>query len=248
MCRIYPQLSLGRVLPPRPSNPDPGERPYFMTWRISFHIQNQSSQTNIVKIYLSGKKLLAPPGTLIANLCFALFLVHAVQRQISLRPNYESPNNLPKVAQIRPMQGLRIQDRFEFWMPCCAFRIPGTGVPDSLSTMELEFRFSIVSRNPGSFSCISDSKSQDYWFLITLHEACTIIWTGFSLRAILVWPWNETRKQNRNNKRTEIERFDWLIERIQTRVAFGWLNERWAEKNVMPENCLEINRYFALTS
>ena len=40
----------------------------------------------------------------------------------------------------------------------------------------------------------------------------------------------KTRKQNRNNKRTEIERFDWFIERIQTRVAFGWLSERSGEK------------------
>ena len=31
----------------------------------------------------------------------------------------------------------------------------------------------------------------------------------------------KTREQNRKNKRTEIERFDWFIERIQTRVAFG---------------------------
>ena len=29
------------------------------------------------------------------------------------------------------------------------------------------------------------------------------------------------REQNRNNKRTEIEGFDWLIERIPTRVALG---------------------------
>ena len=42
-------------------------------------------------------------------------------------PNYESPNNLAKVAQTRPMQGYRIQDRFKFWMPHCAFRTPGTG-------------------------------------------------------------------------------------------------------------------------
>ena len=32
------------------------------------------------------------------------------------------------------------------------------------------------------------------------------------------------REQHRNNKRTEIERLDWFIERIQTRVAFGWLS------------------------
>ena len=28
----------------------------------------------------------------------------------------------------------------------------------------------------------------------------------------------------------EIERFDWFMERIQTRVAFGWLRERSGEK------------------
>ena len=36
----------------------------------------------------------------------------------------------------------------------------------------------------------------------------------------------KTREQNRNNKQTEIERFHWLIERLQTCVAFGWLSER----------------------
>ena len=45
---------------------------------------------------------------------------------------------------------------------------------------------------------------------------------GHLVRAIFVWPWQGTRKQNGNNKRTEIERFDWFIERIQTRVACGW--------------------------
>ena len=40
----------------------------------------------------------------------------------------------------------------------------------------------------------------------------------------------KTRELNRNNKRTEIGRFDWFIERIQTRLAFGWLSERSGEK------------------
>ena len=44
----------------------------------------------------------------------------------------------------------------------------------------------------------------------------------------------KTREQNRNKKRTEIERFDWFIERIQTRVAFGWLSERSGEKTSCP--------------
>ena len=39
-----------------------------------------------------------------------------------------------------------------------------------------------------------------------------------------------TSHQNKNNKRTEIQRFDWFIERVQTRVAFSWLSERSGEK------------------
>ena len=31
----------------------------------------------------------------------------------------------------------------------------------------------------------------------------------------------KTRERDRNNKRTEIERFDWFVERIQTRGDFG---------------------------
>ena len=57
----------------------------------------------------------------------------------------------------------------------------------------------------------------------------------------------KTREQNRNNKRTEIERFDWFIERIQSRVAFGWLSEPWVKKL----HARELSRNqsnFALTS
>ena len=58
----------------------------------------------------------------------------------------------------------------------------------------------------------------------------------------------KTREQNRNNKRTEIKRFNWFDERIQTRVAFGWLSKRSGEKPAYSKNFLEINRDFALTS
>ena len=50
----------------------------------------------------------------------------------------------------------------------------------------------------------------------------------------------KTRKQNRNNKYTEIERFDWFIKRIQTRVAFGRLSELSCEKTSGP---VELCRY-----
>ena len=44
----------------------------------------------------------------------------------------------------------------------------------------------------------------------------------------------KTREQNRINKRTEIERFDWFIERIQKHVVFGWLSERSSEITSCP--------------
>ena len=47
----------------------------------------------------------------------------------------------------------------------------------------------------------------------------------------------KTRAQNRNKKQTEIERFDWFIEQIQTRVAFRWLSERSGEKTSGPRTC-----------
>ena len=49
----------------------------------------------------------------------------------------------------------------------------------------------------------------------------------------------ETREHNRNNKRTEIERFDWFIEQIR---LVGWLSEPSGQNNFMPENVLQINR------
>ena len=55
-----------------------------------------------------------------------------------------------------------------------------------------------------------------------------------------------TREQNRNNKRKELERFDWFIEWIQTCVAF--VQRTPGGKNFIPENFLEINRNFALMS
>ena len=44
----------------------------------------------------------------------------------------------------------------------------------------------------------------------------------------------KTNKQNRNNKRTEIEEFDWFIKWIQTHVAFGWLSKCSSEKSSLP--------------
>ena len=42
--------------------------------------------------------------------------------------------------------------------------------------------------------------------------------------------WKLANSTEKNNKLTEIERFDWFVEWIQTRVAFGLLSERSAEK------------------
>ena len=67
-----------------------------------------------------------------------------------------------------------------------------------------------------------------------------------AVRAIFVLPWNENAQTN--NKRTEIERFDWFMERIQTRVGIGWFYAKLGWEKLVLENFLEINQYFALTS
>ena len=51
------------------------------------------------------------------------------------------------------------------------------------------------------------------------------------VRAIFVWPWNESLR-TKQKRQTNGNRAIWTL--------------RW--KNFMPENFLEINRYFALTS
>ena len=68
------------------------------------------------------------------------------------------------------------------------------------------------------------------------------------IRAIFVWHWNENARTKQKQQTNGNSLIDWFIERIQTRVAFGWLVKRmlgW--KNFLPENFLEINGYFALT-
>ena len=64
----------------------------------------------------------------------------------------------------------------------------------------------------------------------------------------MAFKWKCVNKTETTNKSKEIEQYDWFIERIQTCMAF-WL-AKWmlGWKNFMPENFLEINRYFALTS
>ena len=70
------------------------------------------------------------------------------------------------------------------------------------------------------------------------HSSRYILMSSFHCARAIFDHEMKTCEQNRNNKQTEIERFVWFIERIQT---LGW-------KNFMPENFLEINRYLALTS
>ena len=66
--------------------------------------------------------------------------------------------------------------------------------------------------------------------------------------AIFVWPWNE-KAQTKQKQQTNGNRAIWLVYRTDTNGRGFWLVKRtlWWKK-VMPENFLETNRYFALTS
>ena len=66
-------------------------------------------------------------------------------------------------------------------------------------------------------------------------------------RAIFAWPWNENAR-TKQTQQTNGNRAIWLVYRTDTNARGYCLVKRtlgW--KNFMPENFLEINRYFALT-
>ena len=68
------------------------------------------------------------------------------------------------------------------------------------------------------------------------------------LRAIFVWPWNENAR-TKQKQQTNGDRAIWLFYRTDTNAPCFWLVKLtlgW--KNFVPENSLEINQYFALTS
>ena len=69
-----------------------------------------------------------------------------------------------------------------------------------------------------------------------------------SFRAIFIWPWKEN-SGTKQKQQTNGNRATWLVYRTDTNPRGFWLVKRtlgW--KNFMPENFLEINRYFALTT
>ena len=69
------------------------------------------------------------------------------------------------------------------------------------------------------------------------------------VRTIFVWPWNENARRKEDQQTNAKYKAILLVYRTDTNARGFWLVKRtlgW--KNFMPENFLEINRYFALTS
>ena len=67
-------------------------------------------------------------------------------------------------------------------------------------------------------------------------------------RAIFVWPWNENAR-TKQKQQTNGNRAIWLVYGTDTNErGFRLVKRTLGWKKFMPENFLEINRYFALTS
>ena len=78
--------------------------------------------------------------------------------------------------------------------------------------------------------------------------AQTLFSRGFQNRAVFVWPWNENAR-TKQKQQTNGNRAIWSVYRTDTNARGFWLVKPTLDwKNFMPENFLEINRYFALTS
>ena len=93
-------------------------------------------------------------------------------------------------------------------------------------------------RNVDFYTFIGTSRFKD---LFKVYKRLSLTYIG----AIFVWTWKEnarTKQKQQTNWNRAI--CDWFIERLQTRVDFGWLSEHSGEKTSCPKNFLEINRYF----
>ena len=72
--------------------------------------------------------------------------------------------------------------------------------------------------------------------------------TSVNNRTISVWPWHGNAR-TKQKQQTNGNRTIWLVYRTDTNARdFRLVYRRLVWKNFMPENFLEINRYFALTS
>ena len=84
--------------------------------------------------------------------------------------------------------------------------------------------------------------------LCTFVRVETMIWPS---RAIFAWPWHENRR-TKQKQQTNGNRPIWLVYRTDTNARCFWLlimvKRTLGCKNFIPENFLEINRYFPLTS
>ena len=95
---------------------------------------------------------------------------------------------------------------------------------------------------------ITQSLSVEFGLLISIVSGIPNSLRWITDRAIFVWPWNENA-QTKQKQQTNRNRAIWLVYQTDTNARGFWLVKRtlgW--KNFMPENFLEINRYFALTS
>ena len=117
---------------------------------------------------------------------------------------------------------LRNPELFCLWNPKSRFLEPGIQLKESEIPLKLKSEFQVpLSRNLESTAWSPNPR----FLQITLYGA--IEQFSYDLEM-------ETREQNRNNKRTETERFDWFNERIQTRVTFALLSGRSGEKTSRP--------------
>ena len=101
-----------------------------------------------------------------------------------------------------------------------------------------------VNRSPIKYGFLAGLRAIQHSMIIAQVSCLTI--TLFT--AIFVWPWNENAR-TKQKQPTNANRAIWLVYGTDTNERGFWLVKqtiRW--KNFMPENFLEINRFFALTS
>ena len=127
-------------------------------------------------------------------------------------------------------------------------------VDDSCFEIDLFLDWWFIRLLQDGYLAINGRKSIREWQLLRLSNSewiwrgnsqVTYLFIAFTLRAIFAWPWNGNAR-TKQKQQTNGNRAIWLVYRTDTNARGLWLVKRtlgW--KNFMPENFLQIKRYFA---
>ena len=181
-------------------------------------------------------------GLYLEGLIFGIFRYLSIRKKFGSHVTVRHSVHLSVCTTEKPMKNLRLSSKYGSLQPDIAHSCSGqlTAVKTGYPLTNFTRPYRGLRYQPIEITCFWSYPLRSYFFYhFAIHTKHTYkiqekIRQGSSDSTLsgLHCFWSKlerfsydlemkTRKQNRKNKRTEIERFDWFIERIKTRVALS---------------------------